>query len=306
MTRHQHTHTLRPGDGHLLLQEAAAMFHFSHDEPDSQQFIVLSHCGTLLQGLTRSRKVFEEKMASEGLEVKAQVFAERKISNESMRDQAELMLYGNWRRHMWLTISAGVTTLLIGLATVLNSRRQQLYCWWYGTKLKDFDDLSRTSSKGMLSHSSLESFARSNSGSTPASLRRLKGASNWSELSRYAGLLQLDVHTGSRIERTDLHICSKEGVPWVLGSGAYGIVYKAIRNGVQEVAIKILAAADDQQLHAFKKVSCLDCHCTGRPGNTQPAVWLLAGMQFHPQTTYLVDDCLRDYQKGITLSRLVS
>ena len=197
-------------------------------------------------------------MASEGLEVKAQVFAERKITNESMRDQAELMLYGNWRWHMWLKVSAGVTSLLIGLATILIPRRQQLLCWWYGTKLSDFDELSRRSSNGMLSHSSLESFARSNSGSTPASLRRLKGASNWSELSRYAGLLQLDVHTGSRIERTDLHICSKEGVPWVLGSGAYGIVYKAIRNGVQEVAIKILAAADDQQLHAFKKVSCCD------------------------------------------------
>ena len=45
-------------------------------------------------------------MAAEGLRVKVQVFTERKINNESMKDQAELMLYGNWRRHMWLTISA--------------------------------------------------------------------------------------------------------------------------------------------------------------------------------------------------------
>ncbi len=138
---------------------------------------------------------------------------------------------------------------------MLKYKGQQLLCWWQGSKVSSFDGLSQSSSKGLLSHSSLESFARSNSSSNPASLRHLKGASNWSELSRYAGLLQLDVHTGSRIERTDLHICSKDGVPWVLGSGAYGIVYKAIRNGVQEVAIKILAAADDQQLHAFKKVS---------------------------------------------------
>ena len=194
-------------------------------------------------------------MAAEGLRVKVQVFTERNINHESMKDQAELMLYGNWRRHMWLTISAGITTLLIGLATVLKYKGQQLLCWWQGSKVSSFDGLSQSSSKGLLSHSSLESFARSNSSSNPASMRHLKGASNWSELSRYAGLLQLDVHTGSRIERTDLHICSKDGVPWVLGSGAYGIVYKAIRNGVQEVAIKILAAADDQQLHAFKKVS---------------------------------------------------
>ena len=41
----------------------------------------------------------------------------------------------------------------------------------------------------------------------------------------------------------------------MLGPGAYGIVYKATRNGEQEVAIKMLAAADDQQLHAVKMVS---------------------------------------------------
>lgn len=73
-------------------------------------------------------------------------------------------------------------------------------------------------------HSSLGSFARSNSG-TP-SARSLRGANNWSELSQYAGLLQLGVHTGCRIEQTDLHICSKGGVPWRLGEGGYGIVYK--------------------------------------------------------------------------------
>ena len=195
-------------------------------------------------------------MAAEGLIVKVRVFTERTIDNESMKDQAYLMLYGNWRRNMWLTISAGITTFLLGIATILNYKGQQLVYWWRGIDLASFEyGSSRSqSSKGLLSHSSLESFARSNSSSNPASLRHLKGASNWSELSRYAGLLQLDVHTGSRIEKTDLHICSKDGVPWVLGSGAYGIVYKAIRNGVQEVAIKILAAADDQQLHAFKKV----------------------------------------------------
>ena len=213
-------------------------------------------CVVTAQGLTKSPKIFEEKMSAEGLDVKVRVYTERKIDNESMKDQAELMLYGNWRRHMWLTISAAITTVVIGLATALKFKGRQLWHWWQGSKLSSFDRLSRSSSSLIQSHSSLESFARSNSSGGPTTLRHLKGASNWSELSRYAGLLQLDVHTGSRIERTDLHICSKDGVPWVLGSGAYGIVYKAIRNGVQEVAIKILAAADDQQLHAFKKVTC--------------------------------------------------
>lgn len=211
-----------------------------------------------MQGLTKSPKIFEEKMAAEGLRVKAQVFAERKIDNEAMKDQAYLMLYPHWHRNLWMTFTA---TLLVGLATLLKYRGQRLWYWWQGIDFASYEISSYKSgsSKGLLSHSSLESFARSNSSSNPPSLRRLKGASNWSELSRYAGLLKLDVHTGARIEKTDLHICSKDGVPWVLGSGAYGIVYKAIRNGVQEVAIKILAAADEQQLHAFKKVPVHSC-----------------------------------------------
>lgn len=94
---------------------------------------------------------------------------------------------------------------------------------WSAHHLSTYDELSRKSSGSTL-HSSLGSFARSSSG-TP-SIQRLKGANNWSELSRYAGLLQLDVHTGSIIEKTDLHICSKGGVPWILGAGGYGIVYK--------------------------------------------------------------------------------
>lgn len=38
---------------------------------------------------------------------------------------------------------------------------------------------------------------------------------------------------------------------------------QAIRNGVQEVAIKILAAADDAQLRSFKKVCTFSLYMKG-------------------------------------------
>ena len=108
------------------------------------------------QGLSKSPQIFEEKMAAEGLKVKVKVYAERKIPNESMNDQAELILYGNWRRRMWLNLSAAIVTLLIGLGTAMKYTRrgQQLYYRLQGSNLDKLSDgLSRPSSSGPLSHS---------------------------------------------------------------------------------------------------------------------------------------------------------
>lgn len=178
-----------------------------------------------MQGVTKNRKTFEDKMAAEGLQVKVAVFTEKKIRNESMKDQAELMLYGHWRRQLWLSILATAASIAVGLASLIKRKGWSAIPLLKASSLSSSVELERNSSNSSVLHSSLDSFARSNSSNIPG-MRRLQGASNWSELSRYAGLLQLDVHTGARIEKTDLHICSKGGAPWVLGSGAYGIVYK--------------------------------------------------------------------------------
>lgn len=37
-------------------------------------------------------------------------------------------------------------------------------------------------------------------------------------------------------------------------------MYKALRNGVQEVAVKVLLCTDEDQLNAFQKVLPASCH----------------------------------------------
>lgn len=71
------------------------------------------------QGLTKNPTTFEQKMAEQGLQVKVAVFKERGIRQESMKDQADFMLYGNWHRHMWLSILAATVALLAGLLTLV-------------------------------------------------------------------------------------------------------------------------------------------------------------------------------------------
>lgn len=42
-------------------------------------------------------------------------------------------------------------------------------------------------------------------------------------------------------------------------AGSYGKVFKAVRGGVQDVAIKIMHEADDEQLAQFEKVTMPHC-----------------------------------------------
>ena len=53
----------------------------------------------------------------------------------------------------------------------------------------------------------------------------------------------------------DIHICKRDdGRDWLLGKGSYGQVYKAVRGGVQVVALKLLLSRGEDQLLAFEKV----------------------------------------------------
>jgi len=60
---------------------------------------------------------------------------------------------------------------------------------------------------------------------------------DYSYAGRYARRLHVDLITGPQAERADLEICKlADGSPWVLGSGACGVVYKVSHTSVQHHA----------------------------------------------------------------------
>ncbi len=69
-------------------------------------------------------------------------------------------------------------------------------------------------------------------------------AMDYSYAGRYARRLHVDLFTGPQAERADLEICKlADGTPWVLGSGACGVVYKVSHTSVQhhaECAVDLL------------------------------------------------------------------
>ena len=45
--------------------------------------------------------------------------------------------------------------------------------------------------------------------------------------------------TSQDVDISELEMCLRDdGSPWILGRGSFGTVFKALRRGVQEVAIK--------------------------------------------------------------------
>jgi len=59
---------------------------------------------------------------------------------------------------------------------------------------------------------------------------------------------------GWDIAAESIEICrNPDGDPWLLGEGSYGRVYRGVRGGVQDVAVKVLHASDDSQTKAFQK-----------------------------------------------------
>ncbi|KAL0039658.1 hypothetical protein WJX77_004541 [Trebouxia sp. C0004] len=60
---------------------------------------------------------------------------------------------------------------------------------------------------------------------------------------------------GDTVEKADIEICkhpSGRG-DWLLGTGASGKVFKGIKNGVQEVAVKVLINSDEMQVQMFQE-----------------------------------------------------
>eukprot|EP00891_Asterochloris_glomerata_P002164 jgi/Astpho2/2164/fgenesh1_pg.00040_%23_20_t len=62
------------------------------------------------------------------------------------------------------------------------------------------------------------------------------------------------LRVGSVTLPSEIEICqTPDGKDWLLGSGANTKVYKGIKNGVQDVAVKVLANADETQLRYFEQ-----------------------------------------------------
>ncbi|KAK9811452.1 hypothetical protein WJX72_004105 [[Myrmecia] bisecta] len=59
---------------------------------------------------------------------------------------------------------------------------------------------------------------------------------------------------GWDIDSSDIQICKRpDGSDWVLGKGSFGMVFRGLRGGVQDVAVKMLTRVDDEQLAQFRK-----------------------------------------------------
>lgn len=58
------------------------------------------------------------------------------------------------------------------------------------------------------------------------------------------------------MDAKDIEILRFEnGKPFLLGTGSFGTVYKALRQGVQSVAVKQITQADEWQMGQFIKVT---------------------------------------------------
>ncbi|KAK9829623.1 hypothetical protein WJX72_006940 [[Myrmecia] bisecta] len=59
---------------------------------------------------------------------------------------------------------------------------------------------------------------------------------------------------GWDVSHDDIELCRRpDGSEWVLGEGSFGMVFRALRSGVQDVAVKTLTRADSHQLQQFRK-----------------------------------------------------
>lgn len=66
------------------------------------------------------------------------------------------------------------------------------------------------------------------------------------------------------MDARDVEICRRpDGTEWVLGEGRYGKVYRAVKGGVQVVAVKKLQHVDSRLKLLFVKVGKDRAHLLG-------------------------------------------
>lgn len=170
----------------------------------------------------------QDGLIKEGLNVtRLRVIGPDVLPNETVADQileqlGQLPFWVRYRSQAWRAVTTVAAALVAGLAIAL-----ALY-----------------SGAGVLRRtpSHLRAFPTSNG-------PLLRAGRNRPLDERFADsrvappLLQVDPYTGPQADAASLEICRRpDGTLWLLGEGACGQVYKALRNGVQDVAVKVLAA----------------------------------------------------------------
>jgi hypothetical protein len=76
-----------------------------------------------------------------------------------------------------------------------------------------------------------------------------------------SGIVRLSI--SQDVDISELEVCHRDdGAPWVLGRGSFGMVFKPLRRGVQEVAIKKVGL---QLMCCGGCTACEVCICQGSP-----------------------------------------
>lgn len=167
--------------------------------------------------------------------------------------QVQALLIAASQRH---GMSTAAIVGIVAAALLLLSCVGLATCFWYGRKRGEHDKHAALLAAGKIRKRSPEEEAEEKLLSMMSVSERLAHIHGKHEPVRSLttmGTYDLSIQ-GWNTKIGDIDICKDEnGRDWLLGKGSYGQVYKALRGGVQEVAVKLLLSRGEDQLLAFEK-----------------------------------------------------
>eukprot|EP00891_Asterochloris_glomerata_P007932 jgi/Astpho2/7932/Aster-06406 len=155
----------------------------------------------------------------------------KRVQGETFGEQLQHLAGDDTVMSGWLW--PAMASLFGGMAIIMLVVGLPILPWHYNSA-------QRSSSSGEISSHGGASGAGNSSNplGLPGSERKLK---------------QVELITGDRTELADVEICLKpDGSDWLLGIGASSRVYRGLKNGVQDVAVKVLGHSGPAQLQQFE------------------------------------------------------